>query len=342
MADNHRIPTSADVAQLAGVSRTTVSYVLNETPGLSIKQETRERVWAAARELNYQVQPAARALRKGQSDDIYFISDRPLTLFYRDLIQVYHRRAKELGYNLIVCFSDGLSSEAQRDFLLRAFSNRPAGVIVSSETISQELIDLARSKGAGPLISAGAVQLGTEQDNNHYTFEGARLIVEHLVERGHQSIGMLAPQPNYLRSLVEARIVAVREALERLGKADIHILPVAASTLDAARQVAARLRENTARPSAIFGFNDEYSLPLLRALQEQGFRVPQDIAIAGTDNLAFSEMLMPSLTTVSYDIEAIGTRGIELIDALLHSDGSDAVVTAKPLPPPTLIVREST
>jgi LacI family transcriptional regulator len=345
MIENHRPPTSADVARLAGVSRTTVSYVLNNTPNLSLKQETRERVLAAARELNYQLQPAARALRKGQSDDIYFVADRPLTLYFRDLILAYHRRARELGYNLIVCFNDDISQDTRRDFLVRLFSNRPAGVIFSGYTISQEIIDLANSKGAGPLIPLGTTQTDPDagQTYNQLVCEGTSLVIEHLVERGHRTLGVIAPQPAYLATLVETRVAAARESLETPGLGHIRILPAASSSLAEARRIVKQLRDDPSRPTAIFGFNDEYCFALLRALHEQGFRVPEDMAVVGTDNLDFAETTTPSLTTVSYDIHAIGARTIDLIDARLRSD--DDVSTSLPFPPlpsPTLIIREST
>ncbi len=298
---------------------------------------------AAARALNYQLQPAARALRKGQSDDIYFVVDRPLTLYFRDLIRSYHRRARELGYNLIVCFNDDISPETRRNFLLRLFSNRPAGVITSGYTISQEIIDLAKSKGSGPLIALGTVQPDDGHSYNQLICDGTTLAIEHLLERGHRAIGVIAPQPSYLATLVETRVSAAREALDTLGIGEICILSAASSALDDVRWVAQELRDNPSRPSAIFGFNDEYCFPMLRALHEQGFRVPQDIALIGTDDLDFGQITMPSLTTVSYDIQAIGARTIDLIDARLRSgDDVSTALPFPPLPPPRLIVREST
>lgn len=342
--ESNRPTTSADVARLAGVSRTTVSYVLNDTANLSLKDETRERVLAAARKLNYQLQPAARALRKGQSDDIYFVADRPLTLYFRDLILAYHRRARELGYTLIVCFNDDASPEIRRDFLVRIFSNRPAGVILSGYTISEELSELSASKGAGPLLALGTTQTDSDagQTYDQLLCEGTRLVIAHLAERGHRTIGVIAPQPAYLATLVETRVRAARAALETLGLGQIRVLPASSATLAEARRIAHELREDLARPSAIYGFNDEYCFPLLRALQEVGFRIPQDIAVVGTDNLDFGQITTPSLSTVSYDIKAIGARTIDLIDARLRS--GDDLSTALPFPPlplPTLLVRES-
>jgi DNA-binding LacI/PurR family transcriptional regulator len=340
MTSNHHPPTSADVARLAGVSRTTVSYVLNETPNLSIKPETRERVLAAARELNYQLQPAARTLRKGQSDDIYFVADRPLTLFIRDLIRAYRRRARELGYNFVVCFGEDLSAEATRDFLLRLFSTRPAGIIASSEMITPDYIELARSKGAGPLVSMVAGLDNATPAVSMQIDDAAKLVTEHLLERGHRQIGLIAPQARHLISYVKSRLETMKSVLETEGACNVRVFPMASASLAEARRVVQELRDDPARPTALYGFNDEYCFPLLRALHEQGLRVPKDLALAGTDNLAFGEMTTPSLTTVGFDLNALGARVIDLIHILLRSEGDNAQV--EPVPPPTLIHREST
>lgn len=341
MSIKQRPTTSADVARLAGVSRTTVSYVLNETPNLSIKADTRERVLAAARELNYQLQPAARALRKGCSDDIIFMVDRPLTHFVRDLVRIYDKRAQELGYRLVVCFTDELSPEARHDYLLSLFSTRPAGIIAPSEIITRKDMELAGGNSPMPVVSLGYGGKGA--GSGLPVVEAARVISEHLIERGHRKLGLIAPQLNYLTGHIEERLTGMRAVLENEAGSDVAVFPVTASTLVEGRRVAGEIRNHPMHPTAIFGFNDEYSFPLLRAFYEQGIRVPQDIAVVGTDNLAFGEMTTPSLTSLSFDLQALGTRAIDLIDTTLRSDGVELPVQPlQPMPLPTLIVREST
>jgi LacI family transcriptional regulator len=341
MTNNHRPPTSADVARLAGVSRTTVSYVLNDTPNLSIKTETRERVLAAARELNYQLQPAARALRKGQSDEIYFVADRPLTLVIQDLTRAYQRQARELGYNLVVCLAEDLSAEARRDLMLRLYSTRPAGIIAPSEIITPTEIELARSKGAGPLVSMFAgLDKRTPDTGNPPLDETARLVTEHLIQRGHTRLGLIAPQLRHVGPYVKARLQTMQAVLGKAGLDDVRVLPMTAPSLAEARRIVQELRADPARPTALHGFNDEFCFPLLRALHEQGFRVPEDLALAGTDDMDFGEITIPSLTTVHQDFAAIGTRVIDLIDRRLRTDEDN--VQVEPVPPPTLIQREST
>jgi LacI family transcriptional regulator len=341
MTNNHRPPTSADVARLAGVSRTTVSYVLNDTPNLSIKPETRARVLAAARELNYQLQPAARALRKGQSDEIYFVADRPLTLVIQNLTRAYQRRARELGYNLVVCLVEDLSAEARRDLMLRLYSTRPAGIIAPSEIITPADVALARSKGAGPLVSMFAGLDRRKHDTGiHSLDETARLVTEHLLQRGHTQLGLIAPQLRHVAPYLKARLQTMQAILGQEGLDDVRVFPMAAPSLTEARRIVRELRADPAHPTALHGFNDEFCFPLLRAFHEQGFRVPEDLALAGTDDMDFGAMTIPSLTTVHQDFESMGTRVIDLIDRLLHTD--DDNVQVEPVPPPTLIQREST
>jgi LacI family transcriptional regulator len=132
----------------------------------------------------------------------------------------------------------------------------------------------------------------------------------------------------------------MKTVLAQAGAPDLRLFPVAAPTLDEARRVVQELHDHPTRPTALYGYNDEYCFPLLRALREHGFRVPEDLALAGTDNLAFGEMTTPSLTTASFDFDTLGARVIDFIHNLLH--GEEDTVQVEPVPLPTLIQREST
>ncbi|MBO0790959.1 MAG: LacI family DNA-binding transcriptional regulator [Ktedonobacteraceae bacterium] len=336
----HRPPTSVDVARRAGVSRTTVSYVLNGTPHQRISQETRERVLAAARELDYHVQPSARALRRGRNDDIYFILSRPLTLFTSSLVSAMQQRALEIGYTLAVYFNDSTMEEARRNFLIRLFSQRPTGIVSIEGSVTPKEVELAKSKGAGPCVFVGDWSECSIPAVKMQTTEIGRLATRHLIERGHRRMGFIAPQNRFLSYTIPPRLAGMREALEEAGIHDLCVLPIEAITLEEARRVARQLAADPTRPTALYGFNDEYCFHLLRALREQGLRVPEDIALIGTDNIPFCELTRPSLTSIHTDIAAMGSALINLVDHLANNREGDPIV--EPLPPPVLIPREST
>jgi LacI family transcriptional regulator len=340
MSAEERSVTSDDVARLAGVSRTTVSYVLNNTPNLSIKPETREKVWAAARELNYQVHQVARTLRRGQSDDIYFIADRPLTLFTTELIRAMHHRAQALGYTLAVYFNDDPNEEHRRNFLLRLLSHRPAGVISMPGGYLTADLDHAKVRGVTTLVDFQSNQLQNDLTFGFRVIEIGRVITRYLLERGHRSIGLIAPQSRLQTLNLAGRLDGMKEELAKADCSGLRLYQVNAPTLDEMRQIVRQLQSDRNRPTAIYGFNDEYSFPLLRALQEQGIAVPKDIAIIGADNTPFCDFITPSLTSVDINVKLVGERAIDYIAQKNRNEDSSSTFSSLPLP--AIIQREST
>lgn len=338
MTASHRPPTSVDVARWAGVSRTTVSYVLNGTPNQRISPETRERVLAAAHELNYYVHPSARALRKGQNDDIYFILDHSMTLFLSTLTSELQLRAQEKGYTLAVYFNNASSEEDRRAFLWRLFSQRPLGIIAFPGSITEEDLEHAKSRGAGPCVFVSDWGVKYAPSVQFGAVEIGRLIAQHLLERGHRHIGVIAPQNVHQAYSVPRRLAGMRSVFKNVHAHNLQILPIADTTLAEARRVAEQLAQAPSRPTAIYGFNDEYCFHLLRALSEQGLRVPEDIALVGADDTSFCELSTPSLTSVRFDVKGIGRNLIDCVDRLANGE---VEFQLELIEPPVLVPRES-
>lgn len=332
MPSGLRPPTSVDVARLAGVSRTTVSFVLNGTPNQQISPETREKVLAAARELDYHPQPSARALRKGQSDDIYCILDRPMTLYWSIFTRALQQRAREKGYTLAIYFNDADSKEERRAFFGRLFSQRPYGVITAAESLTPDDIELARSKGAGPCVSPGPEVLAQGEEPGY-------LIARHFIERGHRHIGVIVPTNKYLTYTIGPRLASIRAVLEEAKLPAPQLYPIEEITLEEARRIARQLAGASSRPTALYGFNDEYCFHLLRSFREQGLRVPEDIALVGSDDTPFCELTTPSLTSIRLDIPGISMYLIDLIEHVAAHENSERQF--EPIQPPVLIQRES-
>ena len=337
MKSGHRPLTSLDVARRAGVSRTTVSYVLNGTL-LPISQETRERVLSAARELDHHLQPSARALRKGQNDDIYVILDRSLTLFLSTFTGVLQQRAREKGHTLAVYFNNAGSEEERRDFLGRLFSQRPFGIVTMPGGLTRDDIALAQSKGAGPCVSLDTSPLGNFRPWSREDDPGF-LIARHLIERGHRRIGVIVPQRKELTYTIEPRLATIAALYEEAAYPTPQQFPIKEITLEEARRIGHQLAGDFSRPTALYGFNDEYCFHLLRAFREQGLRVPEDIALVGSDDTPFGELTTPSLTSIRLDIGGMGRYLIDLIEQLARDKDDEGQF--EPILPPLLIPRES-
>jgi len=166
------------------------------------------------------------------------------------------------------------------------------------------------------------------------------LAAQHLLERGHRHLAIVQPNEPLLAGLFQQRLEGMRAAMAAAAGTTLDILPPTLSLPDAYYLVDTFLTRKE-HPTGIYTFNDEYALPLLRALNDRGMGVPQDIAIVGTDDLPFCECVRPSLTSIRFDSNvAIGRRAVEMLIMLL---------AGQPLPEglshslnPQLIPREST
>jgi DNA-binding LacI/PurR family transcriptional regulator len=172
-------------------------------------------------------------------------------------------------------------------------------------------------------------------------YEVGRLITRYLIERGHRRIGLIAPQNSLQITNLAGRVEGMKEVLEQAGYPNYREYPVDGPNLDEMRQVARQLQSDPNRPTAIYGFSDEYSFPLLRALLEQGFRVPHDVALIGADNTPMCDYTSPSLTSVSLNVKQVAEQAIDAI--VQRKDGKESSITeveSKSLP--FLVQREST
>ncbi|WEO93909.1 LacI family DNA-binding transcriptional regulator [Streptomyces sp. FXJ1.172] len=312
-------PTSADVARLAGVSRATVSYVLNNTSAVRISEPTRRRVHEAARELGYVPHAAARSLRAGHSRMVLMpapaIPAGPLySRFLNDLQQALGR----LDYTVVQYGTVGLHA----DEAARAWAElRPVAVLVPGAELGPRGVEVLKRSGARAVVTLGPVRV-----------EGAYALLmdhdavghcagEHLLARGRRRIGVVVPEEPGLEFYSRPRLAGVREAA-RAADAAVTELPLAYSEQSAAR-LAARWREWGL--DAVFAYNDEYAMLLMRALQDEGLRVPEDVAVIGADDLMLGRLLRPRLSTVHIDLPS-GRDLAELVDRAVRDPGGEPEV----------------
>src|SRR5438128_9778336 len=146
--------TSLDVARRAGVSRTAISYVLNEDGVRSthVSEETRAKVLQAAEELGYSTHSSARALRKGQSDEICLIVDLPLTVHRTELLVSVQQYAFQHGYAPVAYFCYGFSPEQVHTLLLKIFARRPMGIFATASSMTTEQMALAQRMGVDNIV----------------------------------------------------------------------------------------------------------------------------------------------------------------------------------------------
>jgi LacI family transcriptional regulator len=333
-----RRATSADVAQRAGVSRTTVSFVLNDRPNANIADETRRRVLAAAAELGYHVHGAARALAGGASFTIGLVLRQlpeqvAADALLADTLWGVGQEVHKGGYRVLV---EPLSPDGGRySDLVR--SQRVDGLIVSGpRSDDEELAALVEEEypiilqGSLPGLAAPSVDV----DNR----AGARDAVDHLVGLGHRQIACITNAPRAYTAAQE-RLDGFRDALAAARlKPDEELIVEGAfdatSGVAAARVLIARGRPFT----ALFVASDVVAFGALRALREAGLRVPQDVSVVGFDDIPLAQHFDPPLTTVHLPARALGeAAGRAILDRLAGRPTLDRSLLAT-----DMVVREST
>ncbi|MET9111291.1 LacI family DNA-binding transcriptional regulator [Streptomyces zhihengii] len=310
-------PTSADVARLAGVSRATVSYVLNNTAAVRISEPTRLRVRAAAEELGYVPHAAARSLRAGHTRTVVMPSARrpagPLPVRFYDEFQGELRR---LEYTVVEYGGLGLDG----DEAARAWAElRPVAVVCPGGTQpTAHGVSLLRRSGARAVVTLGP----HPTQGAHFLALDERRIgaaaAEHLIQRGRRAIGVVVPREPVPAHCARLRLEGVRAAADGAGARTV-ALPMAYEE-ESAAALAARWRATGL--DGVFAFDDEYAMLLMRALQDEGVDVPRETAVIGAGDLLLGRLLRPRLSTVRVDTVS-GRRLADFVDRMVREPAAE-------------------
>ncbi|MGW0331082.1 LacI family DNA-binding transcriptional regulator [Streptomyces sp. NPDC003011] len=309
------VPTSADVARLAGVSRATVSYVLNNTSAVRISEPTRRRVHEAAKELGYVPHAAARSLRAGHSRMVLMPAPSfPVGPLYNRFISELQWELGRLDYTVVQYGAVGL----QGDEAARSWAElRPVAVLVPGSGLGPKGVTVLKRSGARAVVTLGPESVeGAHALLMDHEAVG-RCAAAHLHARGRRRIGVVVPQEPGLEPFSAPRLEGVRSAL-RGTDATVTELPLAYDETSAAR-LAARWPERGL--DAVFTYNDEYAMLLMRALQDEGVDIPGDTAVIGADDLMLGRLLRPRLSTVNLELPS-GRDLAELVDRAVRDPGA--------------------
>lgn len=283
--------TIRDVANAAGVSTATVSYVLNDTPGQVITEATRQRVHLAATALGYAPHRLARALREGAS--------RVVVLNVGSVV----------GGNSLDSFVRGMSEELRRlDHALLVTADRtnhesglPPDVL--DAVAPRAVLDLAGLAAGGGVSGVYGTVDGHEGDLAFHT----HVQLDYLVRSGHERVAFLRParQP---QPFVDARADDFRRTAQEMGITDAYLASIDMDGDRAARASNLRTALDAHQVSAFACYDDDVAIAALSALSDIGVRVPGDVAVIGFDEGTHGRYWRPSLTTVRIDAEGYGRR----------------------------------
>jgi DNA-binding LacI/PurR family transcriptional regulator len=325
--------TLEQVAKRAGVSTATVSRVLNNPE--MVKEATRLRVMAAARELNYRPNVYAQTLAGGKSRTIGVIVSNIENPFFLDILHTLEELAFEAGYELVYENTDyrpARLSTAVDLMVARPLAGLAVIVSESEPEAFQRLLEWNR-----PVVAFDSCEPGPHITQIRMRYEkGMQRIVEYLYSLGHRRMAFIGHHGT-LDPLRE-RETAFQSTVSRFEGVESSI----ASSNDGpggGRQAIHQIIESGFRPTAVLCVNDFMAIGVLRELRDQGFRVPEEVSVTGFDNIQLSEYLYPALTTVNVPRRRIGEM---IFEALVPPKDRPPEVQKQILIEPELVVREST
>jgi DNA-binding LacI/PurR family transcriptional regulator len=314
-----RRPTSADVAQRAGVSRATVSYVLNDVPHQSIPDVTRQRVLSAAAELHYTPHAAARALRAGESRLVLFINAGvPYGANLSILIDALSAEVAASGRSLVMW-----QQHDPRDLAATLAHLQPALAITLGQLDAGQRALFAQTHV--PSIETGAGR------DPHAADAGATLQVHYLASRGHRRLGYLTTTDPQLVRFARPRLAGVRAACAELGLDEPVIGELAAPADINVGELAGLLREwagGLVPVTAVACYNDVYAMACLAAASQSGLGVPADLAVIGMDDEAVSAYCQPPLTTIRLHVTDFARQLCTRAIAALNGDLAAGVASS--------------
>ncbi len=332
-------PTSFDIAELAGVSQSTVSRALSGAGVVS--EETRLKVAEAARRLNYKIDANARNLRLQSAKTIaLLLYEDPVTSgslinpFFLSMLSSTIKAAGRRGYDLVISFQDDSNDNA--DYV---GSHRADGILFFGYGDYVRYVDrVARLDAAHiPFVTWGPVGAGQSghfigSDNVHGSYEG----VAHLVARGRKRIAFLGHHSEHTPEFRD-RYRGYQRALAEGGLREIPGLLLEADISEEAGQRAIfELLDSGIPFDAVFAACDLIAIGAMKGLRQRGLSIPGDVAVMGFDDIITATFTDPPLTTVRQNTEAAGELMVETLLALI--DGED--VSSRMIPT-TLMVRGS-
>ncbi|MDR7272461.1 LacI family transcriptional regulator [Pelomonas saccharophila] len=326
------VVTLEQVAELAGVSPSTVSRILNGTAAVS--QAKKDAVQAAIQELGFRPNPVARGLAGGRTLSVGVVTQIISSPFYGEALLGIERELERAGY-VPLFVSGNWHEDDEREAIETLLSRRVDGVIVLAGRIADA--ELTKVSDSLPVVVVGRQLSGPQLFS--FSFDnraGARLATQHLIEQGHRRIAFIAG--DLMHDDAVERQNGYLDAHAAAGIPVDQNLIVQSDYTEAGGMLSVtRLLERDAHFTALFASNDQMAIGACLGLHRRNLRVPDDVSLVGFDDLIMARYSMPPLTTVRQSVYEIGVEAATAMLEMLRGGKPRAQ-----LPEPELVVREST
>ena len=325
--------TIYDVAKKAGVSKSTVSLVLNKSS--LVKKQTREKVSSAIAKTGYKPNVMAQSLVTRKTRIIGLLVPGELNPFFDEIVSYIEHGMKEKDFILFISRVNG--DEDEERIVEAMLGRRVEGIICLSSTISDDGINtilqnkiplVLYDRTFRPHNLVSCILINIEQ--------ATKQVLEYFLRSGHKRIGFLSAAPN--TATICKRKEEYMASLKRHGITwDKKLMVECAGSIEGGYRGVEKLLRLRPVPTAIFATNDEMAIGAMRHIHEKGLRVPEDVSVAGFDDIYLSRYLIPSLTTVSLSQREIADTATEYIFKMLRKEkGCTMTVKHK------FVVRKST
>jgi LacI family transcriptional regulator len=294
-------PTIIDVARHAGVSKSTVSRVLQG--GAPVSRQSEEAVWQAIAALGYEQNAVASSLRTDRTWTVMLATPDITNPFWAIVARGVQDTVEGAGYSVVLANSDW-DAKREQLFLRTARRNRFDALLINPTAVSSQEL----SATGVPVVLLGMRTDLTGFDNvGSDSYSGAQQALGHLYALGHRRIGFIRGQHKSGRGL--ARQQAYQDFLQQHGlPLEEKLIVEVPYELERGYQAAGRLLESAAPPTAIFASNDILAIGAMHAAHEQGVAIPTDLSIIGLDDIPAAAMTLPGLTTVAKPKYEIGRQ----------------------------------
>lgn len=344
MGEQKRRPTSVDVARLAGVAQSTVSYVINNrTDGnVRVSEETRQRVMKAVAELGYYPSAAGRNLRAQRTHTIalmmfnYTLENLIAEPFLSGVMSGLVEYLVEQEYYLLILPVLKGADRSVESFL---HSNRADGVVISDPALSADAKAMLKTAPLPVVFVDGQIcdnplEFPNVNGRGHV---GSRLMTEFLLAKGHTRIGNI--RGTLSTPSGHSRLAGYQAVMQERGLYQPELVVEGGWFKEGGYKAAERLFSLPEPPSAIYAANDQMAIGAIEAAHAHGLRVPQDVAIAGYDDIPVAADIAPALTTVRFPFRVIGRQAGEMVVNL--AAGQDFNPANLPPIPVEIVERES-
>jgi len=325
---------------MAGVSRTTVSFVLNQIEGVSISKAARQRVLKAAKKLNYHPNAAGRKLVRGKSDTLGLVLHQSPEQVFADaflpqVILGVEQAAMQLGFHVLLTQVD---PKDKTGYVQLIRENHVDGIILSGPRQDDDEIIRLHREGV-PVMLLGQLP------DSHLPFvdvnatSGAETAVNHLIELGHKQIGMITNAPLFYTSSQQRKNGYLQALRSADLKTDQCLIKEGNYTPASGYHAMNELLNESPRPTAVFIASDVVAMGAILAIRRAGLRIPEDIAMVGFDDIPLTEFFDPPLTTIRLPAFELGSVSAERVIQLIQGKNlnEDEILMET-----ELIIREST